>query len=63
MIACLQRDGSAILILALIVLTGAAMTLSAHPLGGVLQKTVLSDLTITVLIKYNTHIGPQVLLT
>ncbi len=46
------------------VLTGAMVVrVAAHPLGGVLQKTVISDLTTTILIEYDTHIGPQVVLT
>ncbi|MDR3629834.1 MAG: sulfite exporter TauE/SafE family protein [Desulfocapsaceae bacterium] len=39
------------------------LPLDAHPLGGVLQKTVISNLTTSILIEYNTHIGPDVLLT
>ncbi|AGF77960.1 ABC-type uncharacterized transport system, permease component [Desulfocapsa sulfexigens DSM 10523] len=43
--------------------TEAVQQVEAHPLGGVLQKTVLSDLTNAVLIEYNTHIGSEVVLT
>ena len=46
-----------------IVLAGTCHTLGAHPLGGVLQKTVISNLTASMLVEYDTHIGPQVVLT
>jgi ABC-type nickel/cobalt efflux system permease component RcnA len=39
------------------------MSVSAHPFGGVLQQTVVTDLTNAILIEYNTHFGPEVVLT
>ncbi len=38
------------------------MSVSAHPFGGVVQQTVVSDLTNAILIEYNTHFGPEIVL-
>lgn len=35
----------------------------AHPFGGVEQKTVVSDLSDVIAIEYETHFGPELLLT
>ncbi len=50
-----------LLVLALI--GGSTVPIAAHPLGGVLQKTVVSNLSNAILIEYNTHFGPEVVLT
>lgn len=40
-----------------------ALVVSGHPFGGVVQKTVISDLSDTILIEYNTHFEPEGVLT
>ena len=51
------------LFLALIFVVLNAMMVNGHPSGGVVQKTVVSDLTNAILIEYNTHFEPQAVLT
>jgi ABC-type nickel/cobalt efflux system permease component RcnA len=41
----------------------SALSVSAHPFGEVLQRTVVSDLTNAILIEYNTHFGSETVLT
>ena len=41
----------------------SALVVSGHPLGGVVQKTVISDLSNSLLIEYNTHFEPEAVLT
>lgn len=41
----------------------SAIVVSGHPVGGVVQRTVVSDLTNAILIEYNTHFEPEAILT
>jgi nickel/cobalt transporter (NicO) family protein len=43
-------------------MSGAVMPVAAHSLGNVVQKTVVSELTDSILIEYNTHFGLEILL-
>ncbi len=48
------------LFFALIFCGSSTISVSAHPFGGVVQQTVVSDLTNAILIEYNTHFGPEI---
>lgn len=54
---------SAIFLFALVCSFFSTLSVSAHPFGEVLQKTVVSDLTNAILIEYNTHFGSETVLT
>jgi nickel/cobalt exporter len=41
----------------------SALMVSGHPLGGVVQRTVISDLNDAILIEYNTHFESEAVLT
>jgi ABC-type nickel/cobalt efflux system permease component RcnA len=49
--------------LALTLFVFSAIVASGHPVGGVVQRTVVSDLANAILIEYNTHFEPEAVLT
>ena len=54
---------AATIFLALALFVASAIVVSGHPVGGVVQKTVVSDLGNAILIEYNTHFEPEAILT
>jgi nickel/cobalt exporter len=53
----------ATLFFACTIFVSSAISIFAHPLGGVSQETIVSDLTNAILIEYNTHFEAEALLT